>query len=144
MRNQLNKPKLLTDEVIRKRLKKITKKLGRDAKRKARRQELTGESFDLYLPEMAEGYEHLRVEIRTAFDGTHSARKGERARLVGEIENLLNVLGNDAHRVQQAFATAQDLGKKAGLTTSELPTDAKITIEPLKKRFEVLEGRANS
>ena len=134
--------KMITDALIRKRLRRIKKKRQKDVKKKVRRGELTGQSLELYLPEIAADYEHLRAELRNALGGALADQRHERSKLAGQIENDLNVLGNEAHRLQQAYQTAQTLASEAQLADTDLPAENKITLEPLRKRFADSEARS--
>lgn len=131
----------ITDASIRKRLRRIKKKREKDVKKKVKRGELTGQSLELYLPGMADDFEHLRSELRNAIDYTIADQLHERAKLAGQIETELNTLGNDAHRLQQAYDTLQVLAGKAGLMGPDLPIEHKVGIEPLQKRFADAENR---
>ncbi len=135
---------VLTDAVIRKRLRRISKKCAKDVKKKVRRRELSAESLELHLPTMAAEFEHLRAELRNALDGSLTDQRHERAKLAGQIENELNTLGNDAHRLQQSFQTLQKLALEAELADVDMPAENKITIEPLRKRFKDAENRSDA
>lgn len=131
---------VITDAAIRRRLRRIERKRNRDIKRKIRRGELTGQTLELYLPKIAADYEHIRAELRNGLESASTEQRHERARLAGQVENDLNTLGNEAHRVQQAYETLQTLARDAGLVPTEAPEE-KVTIEHLRKRFENVDGR---
>ena len=137
------KGKVISDAIARKRLLKIGKKVRRDAKRGAKRGELSGESFELYLPVIHDKYAGLRTELSNGHANAIAQLTHRRAEILGQVEARVNTLGNDSHRLQQAYEAAQERAAGADVPTSEIPEDSKITIDPLRERLAKAKGDRN-
>lgn len=132
------KRQVISDSVVMKRLGKIQRKTHKEAKKQVRKKLLTGVSMELYLGKVDARYEQLRAQVATGYATAQNDLKQRRAELLGQAQNELNLLGNDTHRLQQAYDSAQLLSNQAQLTESKIPTRDRITIEPLRSRLASL------
>ncbi|TWG91524.1 hypothetical protein L615_000800000340 [Nocardioides sp. J9] len=136
----MGRQKVIDNKAIEKRVRKIQRAVLKDAKRKLRRGTLSGEAFELYLPFITERYDHLRSELSTGHHGALARISGANAALLGEIENQINTLGADRHRLEQAYATAQKLAAAAKIARTDLPAEDKVTLDPLRERVARFKG----
>lgn len=136
----MRRQRVISDAAIRKRLRRIQRKVQRNAKKQVRKGYLTGVSLELYLGSIDETYEHLKAELATGHGAALVRLQQLRAELVGQAQNALNTLGNDSHRLQQAYETAQRKAKEAEYAESDIAEKNKITIEPLHERLTKIKG----
>ena len=134
------KRQVISDSVVMKRLGKIQRKTHKEAKKQVRRKLLTGVSMELYLGKVDARYEHLRAQVATGYATSRNELKQRRAELLGQAQNELNLLGNDTHRLQQAYESAQLLSKQAQLAEAKIPPRDRITIDPLRERMASLKS----
>lgn len=132
------KRQVISDSVVMKRLGKIQRKIHKEAKKQVRKKLLTGVSMELYLGKIDARYEQLRAQVATGYATAQNELKQRRAELFGQAQNELNLLGNDTHRLQQAYQSAQLLSKQAQLAEAKIPTRDRITIDPLRERMASL------
>lgn len=140
----MKKSNVISDAIVRKRLGKINKQVKRDAKRRLRRNELSGGSLEIYLGIIDEKFAGLRHELGNGHANSLARATHHRAEILGQIESRINLLGNDSHRLQQAYDAAQARAAETDMPTSELPAENKITIDPLRLRLEKAQGQSQT
>ena len=131
---------IISDSIVRKRLRKIERKTHKEARKRVRKRSLTGVSMELYLGRVDARYEELKAQVATGYSTALIDLKQRRADLRGQAESELNLLGNDTHRLQQAYESAQLLAKQAKLAEAKIPTRDRITIDPLRERMAKLQN----
>jgi hypothetical protein len=130
---------IISDEKIGKQLRKIDKHITKDATKKIRDNQLNGVSFELYLTDIDKQYSLLESQLNNGFENSLTFLKQSRSEKLGDIEKLLSTLGNDVHRLQQAYDESVRLAEAAGIDSkSDLNKRESITIGPLQERFKKL------
>lgn len=128
---------VISDSVLTKRLSKTARRLEKDARKRARRQELV---MKFYLGSIAGEYDRIRAQLNAGHVTARSKLQKARADLYLQAQNEITRLGNDAHQLQQTFAALQQLAKDANLGEAQIAQKDKITIDPLRKRLADLKS----
>jgi hypothetical protein len=136
----MKKQKVMSDALVKKRLKKIEKQVLKRAKRQIRQRALTAESLELFLPSVSEQYVHLRAELRNDHGRARGHIDAASKTLLSKIESDLNTLGPERHRLEEAYGTTRQLAADAGIPAAELFAADIVTIEPLRERLTNLKS----
>ena len=139
----MTKKKVLTDAMVKKRLKKIQKKRIKVNKKMAKKGQLTAESLELYLGVIDEPYTQLRSELDSERAVIIQRLRSARVERLGRAENLLTALASSALRVNQSLEAAQVQAAKLDLPSGEIPHEAKVSIEKLQERLDRLDNEKN-
>ena len=128
--------RIISSYTVEKRANRASKKLFKKAKKGIGKRTISGESLDLYLPQVDAGFESIIADIDVAVSNTRTRKEGLRAETYIQIGNDIQSLRHDVDQLNQAHG---DVVKKAKVLninddqTNYRPVDTNELEEKYKK-----------